>query len=219
MSRRTKGKAGSTAHDIARVRAVRDGILFIAPTTTAGQTQARMRGVAVIEVEGSTFTLRSEEDRASLVLGYQALLKAIPPGRSVQLLIRRRPHDLSAYIQKLDALATERRVPPIYRQLASAHADHLEQISGSRPLYRSRCYLVVSAVDQHQPSFALSFLREKRRQADQQSRKQAIQDDLGIQCERYLAALANMGLSAHRLHDDELTQLAASCLVPARDDQ
>lgn len=219
MSRRTKGKAGSTSHDIARVRAVRDGVLSIEPTTTAGQTQEGMRGVAVIEVEGSAFTLRSEEDRASLVLGYQALLKAIPPGRSIQLLIRRRPHDLSAYIQKLDALATERRVPPIYRQLASAHADHLERLSGTRPLYRSRCYLIVNAVDQRQPSFALPFLSGKRRQTDKPRREQAIQDDLDIQCERYLATLAGMGLSAHRLKDDELAQLAASCLVPVRDDQ
>src|SRR5207248_2362565 len=139
-----------------------------------------------------------------------------------QLLIRRQPHDLSAYIQKLDALADERGVGPVYRQLASAHADHLERLSGLRPLYRSRCYLMVSADDERQPSFALPFLslnRKRRRQAEPQRRKLAIQDDLDIQCERYLAALANLGLSAHRLHDDELAQLAASCLVAGRDEQ
>jgi hypothetical protein len=220
--RNRKRKAGSTAYEVVRVRGIQDGVLFIVPAVPPAKAQARLRGAAVIEVEGTTFSLRSDEDRAALVLGYQALLKAIPPERSIQVLIRRQPHDLSAYIQKLDTLANERGVAPIYRQLASAHADHLERLSGLRPLYRSRCYLVVSALDERQPSFALPLLslsRKRRRQAVRQRQRLAIQDDLDIQCERYLAALTGMGLSAHRLNDDELAQLAASCLVAARDEQ
>jgi len=214
-----KRKAGSTTAMIP-VRAINDGILFVAPTATATEAGA-LRGVAVIEIEGTAFSLRSEEDRAALVLGYQSLLKAIPPGRSMQILIRRQPHDLSDALHQLDALATtERGVPPIYRQLASAHADHLERLSGTRPLYRSRCYLVIGArAAGRRPSLLPVFTRSgkrKRDQGEQQRRWLALRDDLQIQCERALAALAAMGLSAHRLGDDELTELVAGCLVSTR---
>jgi hypothetical protein len=208
---REKRKTGNTTQYVP-VLAIADSVLVVGPATPEA-----LRGVAVIEVEGTAFHLRSEEERAALVLGYQGWLKALPPGRSVQLLIRRRPHDLSASLQQLDALATERGVPPIYRHLASAHADHLERLSSSRPLYRSRCYLIVSAAAARRPPFALPGWRSKSRQVNWQQRTHAIQDELNIQCERALAALAALGLSAHRLGDDELAHLAASCLVPARD--
>lgn len=213
-----KRKAGSTTGMIP-VRAITDGILALAPTATTDG--AALRGIAVIEVEGTAFSLRSEEDRAALVLGYQSLLKAIPPGRSMQILIRRQPHDLSDALRKLDALATtERGVPPIYRQMASAHADHLERLSGTRPLYRSRCYLVIGATAAGRRPSLLPMLgrrgKSKRDQGEQQRRRLALRDDLQIQCERALAALGMMGLSAHRLGDDELAQLVASCLVSRR---
>src|SRR5579875_2382485 len=214
---REKRTAGSTTQYVP-LAALADGILVVeGGAARATATAAGFRGVAVIEVEGTAFHLRSEEERAALVLGYQAWLKALPPGRSVQILIRRRPYDLSASLQQLDALATERGVPPIYRHLASAHADHLERLSSSRPLYRSRCYLIVSAAAARRPPFALPGWRSKSRQTNWQQRTQAIQEELNIQCERALAALTALGLSAHRLGDEELAQLAASCLVPARD--
>jgi hypothetical protein len=219
MNSKEKRKAGSTTQHVP-LAAIADGILLVeGGAGRATATAADLKGVAVIEVEGTAFSLRSEEDRAALVLGYQAWLKAIAPGRSVQILIRRQPHDLSAYIQKLDSLAHERGIPAIYRHLASAHADHLERLSSSRPLYRSRCYLIVSAAAARRPRppFALPGWRSKSRQTNWQQRTHAIQEELNIQCERALAALAGMGLSAHRLKDEELAHLAASCLVPARD--
>src|SRR5579875_386657 len=166
MSRRRKEQVGRTTR-LVPVRAMSAGVLFVGPATPEA-----LRGVAVIEVEGTAFHLRSEEERAALVLGYQAWLKALPPGRSVQLLIRRRPYDLSALLQRVELLATERGVPLIYRHLASAHADHLERLSSSRPLYRSRCYLIVSAAAARRPRppFALPGWRSKSRQTNWQQR-------------------------------------------------
>ncbi len=216
MSKNERRKAGSVVRDLVRVRAIRERILFV-----LYPNERHPRGVAIIEVGGTTFTLRSEEDRATLVLGYQALLKAIPPGHSLQILIRRQPHDLSAFIQRLDALANERGVPQIYRHLAAAHADHLERLGGdgAHPLYRSRCYLIITAeVDARQPLNPFRW-NGKRRKDDQQRNSRLIERDLDIQCERALSAVNALGLSAHRLHDTELANLAAQCLVPARDER
>src|SRR5579875_584393 len=169
---REKRTAGSTTQYVP-LAALADGILVVeGGAARATATAAGFRGVAVIEVEGTAFHLRSEEERAALVLGYQAWLKALPPGRSVQILIRRRPYDLSASLQRVELLATERGVPLIYRHLASAHADHLERLSSSRPLYRSRCYLIVSAAAARRPRppFALPGWRSKSRQTNWQQR-------------------------------------------------
>lgn len=210
-----QGKAASVQQAVARVRQIRDGALYLAPRTTRGTAHPRLRGVAVIEVIGTTFALRSEDDRAALILGYQALVRALSPGRSIQMLIRRVPYDLADYLARLDAVVSDQTAPFVYRELAAAHADHVERLAGGRPLYHSRCYLIFSAEESLHPSLTERFVA-RRREAKQARNHAATGSDLDIQSERLLAALAEMGLSAHRLCDHELLQLVASCLTPAR---
>ena len=205
-------RTGST-QAIARVRAIRDGVLYV-----AARAATHLRGVAVIEVAGTNVLLRSEEDRAALIVGYQAIIRALPPGRSVQLLIRRVPHDLSAYLARLDAVAASPSAPRLYRDLAAAHADHLERLGGARPLYDSRCYLIFGA-EISEPAGLADRLLAQRAKAARARGHAATRIDLDIQSERYLAALATMNLVAHRLGDLELAQLAASCLVAGRGGQ
>jgi hypothetical protein len=210
------GSSGSVQRTIARVRHISDSVLYLAPRATPGRRyRQRERGVAVIEVGGTTFALREDADRASLVLGYQTLLRALPPGRQLQILIRRVPYDLSAYLARLDALSADRTAPPMYRQLAAAHADHVERLVGARALYDSRCYLIYSAEEQRPARPSVRFAASHRT-AIQARDHAATRMELDIQSERLLAALSEMGLSAHRLSDSDLAQLAARCLIPAR---
>lgn len=211
---KTTARAGSAAQAVTRARAIRDGVLYVAASGAPGRAE-RLRGVAVIEVGGTNVLLRSEDDRASLILGYQAMLKALPPGRSLQVLIRRVPHDLSTYLARLDTVAAQPAAPRLYRDLAAAHADHLERIGGGRPLYESRCSLIVGA-EASAPTGLAHRLLKTRAQAARERGHTATRVDLEIQCERLLSALANMNLVAHRLSDHELAQLAASCLVAGR---
>jgi len=206
-------KAGRVQQTIARVRQIRDGVLYVAPRSVRGAAHPRPHGVAVIEVAGTTFALRSEDDRAALILGYQALVRALAPGRSIQMLIRRVPYDLSGYLARLDAVVSDRTAPPVYRELAAAHADHVERLAGDRSLYASRCYLIFSAEEPSRASLAERF-GARRRAAKHARDHAATRSDLDIQSERLLAALAEMNLSAHRLSDRELLQLVAGCLSP-----
>ncbi len=216
-------KAGSTQRAVARVHRIRDGVLYLSPHSAAREktTAGSVRGVAVIEVTGTAFTLQSEEDRAALILGYQALLKALSPGRSIQVLIRRVPHELSDYLERLEAVSSTLSAPRLYRQLADAHADHLEKLCAGRALYDSRCYLIFGAGEHEPAGWTDRFWKRRTRARGARAREHerghaATRIDLDIQSERILAALSNMNLVAHRLSDAELAQLAAACLVPGR---
>jgi hypothetical protein len=211
-----RGKRSAVQRDLVRVRQIRDGVLSVAPRHVAGRPVAqRERSVTVIEVPGTNFTLRSEDDRALLVCGYQSLLKALPPGHSLQILVRRLPRDLSDYLTALSSVANDPTAPDRYRDLADAHADHVERLAGDRTLFDSRFYLIVGAEDESRLSVAERFFKRRARLTRERGAA-AARLDLDIQVERILSALADVDLSAHRLSDLELALLAASCLAPMR---
>lgn len=209
-------RRGAVQHDLVRARYIHNGVLFVAPRRAAGRRVAqRERGIAVMKVNGTNFTLRSDDDRAVLVSGYQNLLKALPPGRSLQILIRRQPRDLSDYLATLSAVADDPAAPRMYRELADAHADHVERLAGDRTFFHSHFYLVFDAENESRGAVAERLLKRRSR-ARRERRQSAVRSELAIQSERLLTALAEMGLSAHRLNDLELAQLAASCLASTR---
>ena len=212
----SRSRRGAAQRDLVRARHLRDGVLFVAPRRIGGRPVApRERGVALIEVNGTNFTLRSDDDRALLVSGYQALLKALPPGRSLQILIRRQPRDLSDYLTTLSSVANDPTAPRMYRELSEAHADHVRRLAGDRTLFDSRFYLIFGAEDESRVTMAERLLKQRARRTRERGHT-AASIDLDIQSERILSTLADMGLSAHRLTDLELARLAASCLAPAR---
>jgi len=209
-------RRGRVQRTLVRARLVRDGILSVAPRQMPGRVAGmHRRAVAVIEVVGTNFTLCSADDRETLVAGYQALLKALPPQHALQILIRRQTRDLSHYRERLLTVAQDETAPPAYRALAEAHAAHVDQLGVDRTLFDTRCYVIVSAQDEQQASSLTRFLSRRRHKTRERSHE-ALRMALNIQSERLLTHLSNMGLAAHRLDDDALVHLAASCLAPAR---
>ena len=209
-------RRGRVQGELVRARRVRDNVLSVAPRQMPGRVAGmRERAVAVIEVMGTNFTLRSADDRETLVAGYQALLKALPPQRSLQIVIRRQTRNLDDYTERLRAVAQGESAHPTYRALAEAHAAHIERLGNDRTLFDSRFYLIFSAHDEQQAS-PIERLTRRRRQKERERSHAALRTALDIQSERLLTHLSSMGLAAHRLDDAALLQLAASCLAPAR---
>lgn len=218
MQARSNRRQGRVQRDLVRARRVRDGVLYVAPRRTAPPgTGSRERGVAVIEVSGTTLTLRAADDQEMLVLTFQTLVKAIPPGRSLQVLLHRSRRDLSDYLDQLRGVAADSSAHPMYRQLAEAHAAHVAQLGRAHALFESRFYLVFSVEDTTRDRLLERLLRRRGRTTRERAHT-ATRGDLDIQAERLLAHLSSMGLVAHRLCDVELVQLADRCLAPGRAD-
>jgi conjugal transfer ATP-binding protein TraC len=220
--KRMRGRRGQVQRDLIPLRAIEHGTLFVAAQGRAGHGQypatgrAPERAIAVIEVVGTNFPLRSPDDQASLVASYQALLKALPPDQPLQLLLRSQPTSLDGYLARLQAVAEDPTTHAQLRGVAAAHATHVQQIAASRTLLSHRCYLIVPVDAAYGSAFApidaplSGFLTRRAKRA--QARRDTLREQVQVRVERLLAHLSGMNLLAHRLGDAELAQLAASCL-------
>jgi conjugal transfer ATP-binding protein TraC len=225
--KRMHGRRGQVQRDLIPVRGIAYETLFVASSPLrgrAGQRQpagvgtANERAIAVIEVGGTNFPLRSPDDQQSLVASYQALLKALPPEQPLQLLLRSELSSLGGYLARLRAVAEDERVHPQLRAVAVAHATHLRQIAASRTLLEHRCYLIVPQDAQRSAAPAVSAplgpllaSRVSRRHTT----RSMLSEQLTVRVENLMAHLHGMNLFAHRLGDQELMRLAASCLTLA----
>jgi hypothetical protein len=205
--------------DILRVRAVTEDALVVVPRTSTlhGSTAPRtpFSLVAVIEVIGTNFALRSPDDQLNLVASYQALLKALPPEDDLHLLITKERRDLTAYITPLERLGANMQAPAMYRTLASAHADHLREIGTQRPLVDHHCYVVLRAASMRTPRKGLPSLFSRRRTRERLT-QQALSHQMDLRIDTLLTQVSAMGLQAHRLCGEELVRLAYRCLTPER---
>jgi hypothetical protein len=205
--------------DILRVRAVTENALVVVPRTSAVRRAAVSRTpfslVAVIEVVGTNFALRSPDDQLNLVASYQALLKALPPEDDLHLLITKERRDLTAYITPLERLAANAQAPAMYRTLASAHADHLREIGTQRPLVDHHCYVVLRAASMRTPRKGLPSLFSRRRTRERLT-QEALSHQMDLRIDTLLTQVSAMGLQAHRLCGEELVRLAYRCLTPER---
>jgi hypothetical protein len=219
-SKRMRGRRGQVQRDLIHIRAVEQKTLFVAAHDSVGQhTVSGMSGeraIAVIEVAGTNFPLRSPDDQASLVVSYQALLKALPPEQPLQVLLRSEMASLDGYLARLQAVAGDETLHPQLRAIAVAHAAHVQQIATARTLLSHRCYLIVPVDASHGAPITpinaplSGFLARRANRA--QATRDALREQVQVRVERLLSHLSGMNLLAHRLGDVELVQLAASCL-------
>jgi hypothetical protein len=225
--KRMHGRRGQVQRDLIPLRAIEHETMFVAspargsvkqPGTMASASSdgASERAIAVIEVVGTNFPLRSPDDQQSLVASYQALLKALPPEQPLQLLLRSELSNLDGYLAKLGAVAENSRVHPQLRAMALAHANHLRQIAASRTLLDHRCYLIVPGEPQSDTATSAPLARLFTRRASRtHATRKLLCEQLSVRVEALLSHLVGMNLFAHRLTDGELVQLAASCLTLA----
>ncbi len=225
---RKRDRRGRVQRDVVRIRACEQGVLSIVPLHgVSGRDTHTRRGateqaVAIIEVSGTNFALRSAEDRQQVMAGYQALLKALPPDQSLQLLVRSHRQDLLTYLSRIEAVAANEDVHPTWRKLAAAHAAHIRHITENRTLLDRRFYLVLPSApfEVRQPWFArLPLHKVARRSPAISLQREAVRKQLEVQCDNLIAQVVAMGLTARRLSDEEMVGLAYRCLTPQRAEQ
>jgi hypothetical protein len=221
-SKRLHGRRGQLQRDLIPVRAIEQATLFVGssqfhrpgPHAAPGRLAGSERAVAVIEVVGTNFPLRSPDDQQSLVASYQALLKALPPEQPLQVLLRSEVSSLESYLARLRVVSEDETVHRQLRAVAVAHADHLRQIAASRTLLSHRCYLIVPADTPRNAAPDVSFAGLFSQQACRKRAGRELRcEQLSVRVEALLSHLVGMGLFAHRLTDEELLRLAASCLM------
>ena len=146
-----RSRRGRVQRDVLRIRGCEQGVFSVIPQRdvsgrgTHGHRGVTEQGVAILEVTGTNFLLRSAEDRQQLMAGYQTLLKALAADQSLQLLIRSQRQDLQTYLARIEAVAENEAVHATWRKLASAHAAHIRDITENHTLLDRRFYLALSS--------------------------------------------------------------------------
>src|SRR5579883_1171099 len=120
------------------VREIIGSVLVL--TSSSGQQRDYC---SVIEVVGTNFHLRSEEEQAALVEGFRVLLKAL--SFPVQILIKNQQLDLAPYLARVEGVLHDPERGAMHHQLAQAHKDFVVKLASQRTLLERRFYIVVPA--------------------------------------------------------------------------
>ncbi len=193
------------------------------------KTAGALEWLAVLEVEGLNYSLRSEEEQYRLNEQFQQLLVALP--HPLQILLRIVPIDLESYLSlfapthKPEAAALADPDPTFHRRietwtrLATSHVEFMKKRAASQPLLERRFYLVIPALaDSVQEGTETTFTRlfhlpSRRKQARAATASRA-QHALSIRCQDLERKLHGMGLLTHRLSNAQLMELTYTCLRP-----
>jgi hypothetical protein len=207
-----RGKVGSVQQSFVGARAVSNGILSLA--APGGGVEY----VAVLQIEGLCYALRSEDERQTLSDLYQALLCGL--SFPIQIVLRNLPLTLDEYLKPFEGEAEETR-GTIWGELARAHVAFLRRLAASRTLLDRHIYLVIrsSPPEAQHPSPLRSLLglgkkAAPRRGAEDLERARA---GLHLRVAELKRLLENMGLATTRLvGKQELVSFYYSCLTALR---
>ncbi len=170
---------------------------------------------SIIEVVGTNFHLRSEEEQATLVEGFRVLLKSL--SFPVQILIKNQQLDLAPYLARIEGILHDPERDPMHHHLAQAHKDFVVKLASQRTLLERRFYIVVPAGE---GAFSLSTLarllgRTTKRKAREAS-LEAARKYLDLRTESLLHQLGALGLHGHILAEQELMTLEYTCFTPQK---
>ncbi len=170
---------------------------------------------SVIEVVGTNFHLRSEEEQAALVEGFRVLLKAL--SFPVQILIKNQQLDLAPYLARVEGVLHDPERGAMHHQLAQAHKDFVVKLASQRTLLERRFYIVVPAGE---ASLSLStvarlFGRTSRRKEREEALEGA-RKHLDLRTEALMHQLGALGLHGHVLAEQELMALEYTCFTPQK---
>jgi hypothetical protein len=193
-----------------RARSALQDVLCIADETT----ENHLRFVAVLQVSGTNYILKSKNEQKRITAQFRLLLGTL--GHSLQFLIRVMPLDLDAYLQQF-AIDDEEAEDEARRALRLAHIDHVHALEAERGgLLGRNFYIIVDAGPEIEALFqGLPWQRKKRRQA-QAVLFQKTQQQLNNRCSALLRQLARMKLQVRRLRSTELIALEHSCAMAQR---
>lgn len=204
------GNLGSVQKSFVGARAVSDEVLLV--TSPAGGTAF----IAVLEIGGITYDLKSDSEQARLNELYHVILCGL--NYDVQLLWRSLPLRLDPYLQRFHPDA-----PPqfgegqqaIWGTLAEAHVGFLTHLAQRRTLLNRQVYLVVrytaeDAVNKNAQRPLLGAKLPKTAEIEQRARQ-----ELDLRLSELTRRLELLQLSARRLAGlAELARFYQSCLCP-----
>jgi len=211
-----KSSTGGVQSEFVRVRDIAHNVLCLAsPTSPTSPSQREYR--AILEVSATNYTLRSEEEQASIITGYRAFLKSLT--FPIQILVRSQQLDLKPYVQSLLESSTTTLQDATWRELALSHAQYVRELAARRTLLEHRFYVIIpsdqgSDTKQHALAGLIPFGNKGARNRTETLEK--AQQQLDLRAEVIAQQLASLGLQCRRLAGYELASLYYSCLTPDR---
>ena len=174
-------------------------------------TDGRRR--AVLEVGSVNFAAHSPAQQRELVAGYGAALASLT--YPVQVLVRAAPLDLAPYLDEREARALQEPHEQL-RRLNRNRIAFVRRLASKQTFLDRRFYLIVPADDSH-PVTRWRVPRPGRQRTPE--RRSADGDtvasqQLAARCADLASQLGRCGLTAQRLDDAELAELAYACWCP-----
>src|SRR5579884_1137051 len=203
------------------LREVAQDVLCLEEAT--GSPSSRERSyAAVIQIQATNFTLKSPEEQQALIDGYRDFLLALR--FPVQILVRSQRMEMSSYLARLDASLKETKASAPkdgalshalreWQHLAQIHRRTIEELSEQRTLLDRRFYLIVPTQEMEPlPWYAvLPFIGKRVRTQHQHRSLTQAKQELASRVASLCDHLSGIGLSAHRLIDQELAELYDQC--------
>ncbi len=204
------------------LREVAQDVLCLEEAT--GSPSSRERSyAAVIQIQATNFTLKSPEEQQALIDGYRDFLLALR--FPVQILVRSQRMEMSSYLARLDASLKETKASAPkdgalshalreWQHLAQIHRRTIEELSEQRTLLDRRFYLIVPTQEMEPlPWYAvLPFIGKRVRTQHQHRSLTQAKQELASRVASLCDHLSGIGLSAHRLIDQELAELYDQCV-------
>jgi hypothetical protein len=217
-TRHDPGTSSSAQERFVHVREVHDQVLCL----TSDRSATRRDYVTVIEVEGVNYGLKGPEEQSAIIAKFRALLNGL--SFPLQILVRISPLNLAPYVAHLnEAVASGQE--GIWADLARSHQQLLEQLAHERILLERHFYIVVPAtLADETPATSGQLLRQAlfpwgsthNRHGKPDETLEQVSMLLSTRTRELLRQLAKIGLHAHRLSQEELITLYASCLWSQR---
>ncbi len=224
-SARQTARVKSIQRSFVDLRAVHNQVLCLATQTPGAYDYA-----GVLEVQGISYDLKSEEEQCLINDLYQACLSGL--SFPIQILWRALPLNLAPYLAQFSGEAPRLPSPDpekqqetsdeihggIWMQLASAHVAFVKQMAAQHMLLERTIYLIVrsSGLPTEQRSLLQHMFLPKRKRAQAEVFTRASQI-LDVRINELTRLLATMNLSVRRLSDTgELASFYYSCLTPTK---
>lgn len=177
---------GRLARTFVRVQDIKGGVICL----NLGEKVRHYR--SVLQVNTINFGLMAETDQDALIEGFKAFLNGL--SFPIQILIKNLPYRLDDYIQAMEGVQGE------LAEMAHDHARFVRELASKRALVKRVFYVIVPS--DHNP-----LLRNH-----QESLTNA-QTQLKLRIEELLRQLERLGLSGHRLTDEEIIALYQNSFI------
>ncbi|GER88954.1 hypothetical protein KDW_31160 [Dictyobacter vulcani] len=203
-------KKGSVQERFVDVRTIHDHILCLRTKTPGCFEYATM-----LQIEGISYDLKSEEEQRQINALYQGFLCALP--YPVQILWRVLPLNLSAYLDRFSSKEGGLQ-QGIWEPLQESHRRFLQYLASQRTLLDRKIYLIIRVNQaEDQPSHGLLSGKKRQHRHDAALSLERARQELDLRVSELIRVFSNMHVSVRQLSgEQEVAPVYYSCLTPQR---